>query len=184
MQFGSTKDRAAARLHARRYNNECGPNGHRNKRKTQQRCCAGYVLGTRRDPRGLWGLPVLLWFNCVGAETPSTLYWLITNRESSGGYVCYVTRPPHTLQPCPSFVDYCDRPAPTWSWTPKSNYLGPDTMSGPTLSPVSLLCATCDPSHRGKVPDFQHLFAKENTAKESSAARRRSAITTSTDARQ
>merc|ERR1711972_502706 len=30
------------------------------------------------------------------------------------------------------------------------------TMSGPTLSPVSLLCATCAASQRGKVPDFQH----------------------------
>ena len=43
-------------------------------------------------------------------------------------------------------------------------YLGPDTMSGPTLSPVSLLCFTCDPSHRGKVPDFQHLRDNQRRA--------------------
>ena len=29
------------------------------------------------------------------------------------------------------------------------------TINGPTLSPVSLLCATCEASHRGNVPDNQ-----------------------------
>lgn len=38
-------------------------------------------------------------------------------------------------------------------------YLGPDTMSGPTLSPVALLWSMCLPSHRGNVPDFQHLLS-------------------------
>ena len=46
-------------------------------------------------------------------------------------------------------------PKPEGSFT---LYLGPDTMSGPTLSPVALLCSTCLPSHKGNVPDFQHLL--------------------------
>lgn len=37
-------------------------------------------------------------------------------------------------------------------------YLGQDTMRGPTLSPVALLCSTCAASHKGNVPDFQQLW--------------------------
>ena len=35
-------------------------------------------------------------------------------------------------------------------------------MSGPTLSPVSLLCATCAPLQSGNVPLFQHLRAERS----------------------
>lgn len=35
--------------------------------------------------------------------------------------------------------------------------------NGPTLSPVALLCFTWLPSHKGKVPDLQHLYIQTPT---------------------
>lgn len=79
-----------------------------------------------------------------------------------------------SYSPCPSSFDNCNRHRTiAGRGFQGSFYLGPDTMSGPTLSPVSLLCFTCDPSHRGKVPDFQHLRDNQRRAARQKKGERR-----------
>lgn len=68
--------------------------------------------------------------------------------------------PPRVALPLPSPA-WIHPPLPKTGFTP---YLGPDTMSGPRLSPVALLWSMCLPSHRGNVADFQHLLPPRTQA--------------------
>ena len=52
----------------------------------------------------------------------------------------------------------CLHTLPSATCTASSSfYFDFEITSGPTLSPVAALCGACFPSHRGKVPLFQHL---------------------------